>query len=108
VDGWTSQKLTDMKKKKATLDGRKRSVKWLMEHRKVDVSDFADKVYGELRTWNDWDDQAEHKFDEWFQELRDNMDDLDCAIFDVLLAASVEDAESIAEGFRATCVTSTN
>jgi hypothetical protein len=38
-----------------------------MEHRKVDVSDFADRVYGELKTWNDWDDQEELKFDDWFQ-----------------------------------------
>jgi hypothetical protein len=99
---------TNMQKNKTTSDGRKKYVQSLMEHRKIDVQDFIDKVHAELISWNDWDDQEERKFDHWFSELRDNLDDTDCAIMDVLLAKNIEDAKSIAGGFQATCKEAVN
>jgi hypothetical protein len=89
--------------KKNTLGGRKRYVTWLMEHRKIDVDNFIECVYKELETWNDWDGQERRKVDHWFEDLRNDLDDIDCAILDVLLAKNIDEAKSIAESFRATC-----
>lgn len=89
--------------KKNTLGGRKRYVKWLMEHRKIDVDNFIESVYKELETWNDWDEQERRKVDHRFEDLRNDLDDIDCAVLDVLLAPNLKEAKSIAESFRAIC-----
>jgi hypothetical protein len=72
----------------------------LMEYRAIDVKDFTERVYAELETWREWDDDASGTFNRWFSAFRDGLDDVDCAIIDVLLAKGLADARSIVGGFR--------
>jgi len=75
-----------------------------MDHRKIDVNDSIDQIREALEELIGPDPaSALQRFEGYFEELRDNLDDIDCAILDVLLARNVPEARSIAMRFQAHC-----
>jgi hypothetical protein len=81
-----------------SLQDRKRLILMLMRHREVDVNNCIERVYDALGvpagTW-----LKNVKFVRHIEELRADLDDIDIAIIDVLLANSKADAESIVAAF---------
>jgi hypothetical protein len=86
-----------METMKLTLADCIRTIRSLLDHKRVYVADLADQVFAEVETWSDYDAAKRHRFDLWFQHHQDQLNDLDSVILHVLSVFESDSARAAPE-----------